>query len=279
MAAVTGRFLPALLMLTLTAVRLRRLAECPAAITCFPAQRRGAPTAVSSASASTSATALAVTDGISGRWPGGGYRRRCPRRDGRLRRFGGRVQQRIQCRHSGDAVGDGVMGVQQQAHPVGRQAGYEPRLPEWPARTQSTSVQLRTHGQQLGLIGRSRQRVDPDMIGDVEGRCVDLQRPAQPPPRPVQQLPQPGNQVQPAFNSPAHRLDPHAAVTVQRPAAVQDREYTARSSNRRTRPGSSRTGHCLRPVNASTSSTISNGTSRISRQRARRGRSHGDPPG
>jgi hypothetical protein len=147
-----------------------------------------------------------------------------PRRDGRHWRVGGQVQQRAEGRHPRHPVGQGVVGAQEQAHPVVGQAGQQPRLPQRPGRIQPALVQLRTRRQQLGLIVRRAQRVDPQVVGQVKGGGVDPQRPAQPPSGPVQQLPEARDQLQPRLDVPTDGLDPDAAITVQQPGAVQDGE-------------------------------------------------------
>jgi hypothetical protein len=79
--------------------------------------------------------------------------------------------------------------------------------------------------QQLGLIARRGQRVDPQVVGEVEGGGVDPQGPAQPPPGPVQQLPEARDQLQPRLEVPTDGLDVDAAVGVEQPGAVQDGEH------------------------------------------------------
>ena len=147
----------------------------------------------------------------------------------RRRDLGGRVrvqvQQRAEGRHPGHPVGQGVMGAQEQADLPARQPGQQPRLPQRPRRVQPAPVQLGTGAQQLVLVARRGQRVDPHVVGEVEGGRVDPQRPAQPPPGPVQQLPQARHQVQPRLQPPADLVDPDAAVTVQQPGAVKDGQH------------------------------------------------------
>ena len=157
--------------------------------------------------------------------------RRRPERGRRPRRrdLGGRVrvqvEQRAEGRHPGDPVGQGVMGAQEQADLPARQPGQQPRLPQRPRRVQPAPVQLGTGRQQLGLVAGRGQRVDPHVVGEVEGGGVDPQRPAQPPPGPVQQLPQARHQVQPRLQPPADLVDLDAAVTVQQPVAVKDGQH------------------------------------------------------
>src|SRR4029453_10420851 len=66
--------------------------------------------------------------------------------------------------------------------------------------------------------------MDPDVVGKVEGGGVDPQGPAQPPPGPVQQLPEARDQGQPRLQVPADGLDPDATVGFQQAGAVQDGE-------------------------------------------------------
>ena len=56
------------------------------------------------------------------------------------------------------------------------------------------------------------------MLGQVDRGGVDPQRPAQPEPGPVQQLPEPGNPMQPRPDLLAGRLDPEPAIGVQQAA-------------------------------------------------------------
>jgi hypothetical protein len=76
--------------------------------------------------------------------------------------------------------------------------------------------------QQRRLITAVREREDPHVIGEVEGRGVHPQRPAQPRPGHVQPLPEPGHQVQPGCDQLPDRLDPQAAARAGQVAAVQD---------------------------------------------------------
>ena len=63
--------------------------------------------------------------------------------------------------------------------------------------------------------------MDPDVVGEVKGGGVDPQRPAQPEPGPVQQLPEPGDQVQSRLELAPDRLDPDPAVAVEQAGAVE----------------------------------------------------------
>ena len=66
--------------------------------------------------------------------------------------------------------------------------------------------------------------MDADVVGEVEGGRVDPQGPAQPPPRPVQDLPEAGDQVESRLEPLADLLDPEAAVAVEQSGAVEDGE-------------------------------------------------------
>jgi hypothetical protein len=70
-------------------------------------------------------SAQVVTQQLARRWERGW----CPRRDGRHQRVGVQVQQRAKGDQACHAVGDGVMGAQEQAHLVVWQAGQQPGLP------------------------------------------------------------------------------------------------------------------------------------------------------
>ena len=155
-------------------------------------------------------------------------RGRCrrPRRRYRPGRVGGQVQQRAECSHPRDPVGDGVMQLHEQAHPSLRQAGQQPHLPQRPCRVQPSPRQLLACQQQLCLVTRSGQREDPDVVGEVEGCRVDPQRPAQPPPRPVQALPETRNKVQSRLDPATDRFDPDVTVVVEQAGPVQDGQRT-----------------------------------------------------
>ena len=74
------------------------------------------------------------------------------------------------------------------------------------------------------MVAGSDKRADSDVVGEVEGGRVDPQGPAQPPPGPVQALPEAGDQVQSRLELPADRLDPDATVAVEQAGAVEDGE-------------------------------------------------------
>ena len=141
-------------------------------------------------------------------------------------RLGGRVQQRTECRHPGDPVGDGVMHLHEQAHPSLRQARQQPHLPQRPGRLQPSPCQLLAGPPQLCLVTRSVQRHDPDVLGQVEGCRVNPHRPTQPPPRPVQALPQPRDQVQSGLNPATDFLNPNRIVIAEQAGPVQDGQRT-----------------------------------------------------
>ena len=66
----------------------------------------------------------------------------------------------------------------------------QPDFPQRPSRIQASPIQARTDLQQLRPVAGSGQRVDPQVVGNVEGWGVDPLRPAQPAPGPVQELPE-----------------------------------------------------------------------------------------
>jgi hypothetical protein len=66
--------------------------------------------------------------------------------------------------------------------------------------------------------------VDPDVIGDVEGRGIDPQRPPEPRPRPVQQLPEPRDDDEPRLELAPDLLNPDPAVCLEQRGAVEDGE-------------------------------------------------------
>jgi hypothetical protein len=166
------------------------------------------------------APAQVVTEQLARRWG----RCRRPRPCQRRGRIGGQVQQRTEGGHSRHAVGHGVVRPQEQAHPLLWQAGQEPQLPQRPGRVQVSAAQLLARRQQLCLVAGRGQRVDPDVVGQVEGRRVDPQRPAQPTPGPVQALPEARDELQPRLELLTDRLDPDATVAVEQPGAVKDGE-------------------------------------------------------
>jgi hypothetical protein len=84
--------------------------------------------------------------------------------------------------------------------------------------------QLLAGQQEPRLVGRGLERQHAHVVGEVDGRGVDPQRPAQPEPGPVQELTEAGDQVEPSGDLLACRLDPEATVGVQEPPAVEDGE-------------------------------------------------------
>jgi len=93
----------------------------------------------------------------------------------------------------------------EQPNPRVGQAGQEPHLPQRAGPVQPLPAQLFARRQQLRLVGDlAREHVD--VIGDIERGIIHPQRPAPPPPRRIQKLPEPGKQVQPAADPLADRL-------------------------------------------------------------------------
>jgi hypothetical protein len=84
------------------------------------------------------------------------HRRRCPRPS----RFGGRVRNGIEERpdggHPRDAVGDGVVHLDEHADPFPRQPGEEPHLPQWPTAVQAAPPQALGRVQERGLVAGGR---------------------------------------------------------------------------------------------------------------------------
>jgi hypothetical protein len=64
------------------------------------------------------------------------------------------------------------------------------------------------------------------MVGNVEHGGVHPQRPAQPPPRHVEQPPEPGHQVQPGFDRLPHALDPEPAAWAEQATAINNGQRT-----------------------------------------------------
>jgi len=153
----------------------------------------------------------------------GGEGRWCPWR-GQGWRVGAQVEERAEGRYPGHAVGDGMVHLHDQADPPLCQAWQEPHLPQRAGPVQPPLPQLLAGRQQLGLASGRGQREHPDMAGDVEGGSVDPQRPAQPPPRGVQQLAEPGQQVKPAADPLTDGLDRETAPRLGQPRAVEDDE-------------------------------------------------------
>ena len=162
----------------------------------------------------------AVGEQITCRWRGC----RCPRLRWPSRRVWGRIQQRSKRGYPGDAVGDGVVHLDEHAHPVPGESRQERHFPQRPGPLQPP--QLLGGEQKRRLVTRVRKRHNPHVIAEVERRGIHPQRPAQPPPGNVEQLPEPGHQVQPGRDHVPHGLDPEAAARVEQAAAVKDGEGT-----------------------------------------------------
>jgi len=77
---------------------------------------------------------------------------------------------------------------------------------------------------QRGLTGGRRQREDADMVGDVEGLRVDPHWPAETERRPVQDLPEARNQMQPRLDLAPDGIDPQLTVAVEQPGALGNSE-------------------------------------------------------
>ena len=68
--------------------------------------------------------------------------------------------------------------------------------------------------------------LNPHVIAQVERRCIHPQRPAKAARGYVEDLTEPGEEVQPAFDRTLCVLDPKAAVGVEQAAAVQNAQST-----------------------------------------------------
>jgi hypothetical protein len=111
----------------------------------------------------------------------GRHRRRCPGSARACGDVGGRVEERADGRHAGDAVRDRVVHAHEQPDPPLRQAGDEPHLPQRSGPVQAVAAQLLGGGQQPGFVAGRLQGGDPHVVGDVEHRGVHPQRPAETP--------------------------------------------------------------------------------------------------
>jgi hypothetical protein len=118
----------------------------------------------------------------------GGERGWCPWQRGRSGRGGADIEEHAEGGHPGHAVGDGMVHLHEQGDPRLCQAQQEPHLPQRAGPVQPPPPQLLAGHQQLRLAGGDSEREHCDMIGDVEGRGIYPQRPAQPPPRGVREL-------------------------------------------------------------------------------------------
>jgi len=119
-----------------------------------------------------------------------------------------------------------VAHAHEQADPPVRQPGEEPHLPQWPCPVQAPAAQLLGGDQQLSLLPRRGKGDHPHMLGEVEHRGVHPQRTAQPPPRHVEQLPEPGHQVQPGLDRLPHALEPEPAIRVEQATALKNGQRT-----------------------------------------------------
>ena len=130
----------------------------------------------------------------------------CPWWRGRRGRAGAQIKERAEGGHPGHPIGDGMVQLHEQASPPVRQARQEPHLPQRAGPVQPLPAQLFAGRQQLRLaVDVVREHVD--VPGDVKGGVIDPQRPAQPPPRHVQPLPEPGKKIKPAVDLLPDRLE------------------------------------------------------------------------
>jgi hypothetical protein len=155
-------------------------------------------------------------------------RHRCggPRWCGRLSRFRHGVRERAEHCDAGNSVRDGVVQSHKEPDPSLRQTGQEPHLPKGPRPLQRAPPELFAGKQQLCVASWRRYREDRDVFGDVEGWSVYPQGPAEPDPRPVQELTEAGNEMQPPPGVLADGLDREATIRVNQTPAVQDGQRT-----------------------------------------------------
>ena len=68
--------------------------------------------------------------------------------------------------------------------------------------------------------------LDADVVVQIERGGVDPQRAAEPTPRPVENLTEPSEEVQPSCDRVLRSLDPESAFDVEEAAAVEDAQRT-----------------------------------------------------
>ena len=139
-----------------------------------------------------------------------------------LWRVGNGIEEHGERGHTGDAVGDGVVHLDEQPHTLVRQTGQEPHLPQRPGPVQRAAAKCLAGDEELSLVARRRHRVHVDVLGDVERLGIRPHRPPQPHAGPVQNLTKPGHPVQPSNDGHAHRLDQKSAIGVEQRFAVED---------------------------------------------------------
>src|SRR3954468_9054704 len=130
--------------------------------------------------------------------------------------------------HPGEAVEEGVVGLRDQRPPTTPASARglvtaslapldEPQLPQRLGAVQALGEDAPAQVQQRVLRPRRRQRAVPHVVGQVEGRVVDPQRPPRLERRRRQLLPVARHQMQP-------RLDVREELVERRRRAVEERE-------------------------------------------------------
>jgi hypothetical protein len=66
--------------------------------------------------------------------------------------------------------------------------------------------------------------MDSDVVGEVKRGSVDPQWPTQPQPGPVEELSEPGDQVQSRLDPLPNHIDPDATIAVEQAGAIEDGE-------------------------------------------------------
>jgi hypothetical protein len=115
-----------------------------------------------------------------------------------------------------------MVQLHEQADPRLCHARQEPYPPQWAGSVQPLPPQFLAGREQLGLAGEGAALEDRDVVGDVECWGVNPQRPAQPPPRGVQELAETRKRLEPAADLLADGLDRQTAVRFEQPGAIED---------------------------------------------------------
>jgi hypothetical protein len=113
-----------------------------------------------------------------------------------------------------------MVQLHEQGDLVVGQAGQEPHPPQGPGRVQPPGSQLLGRTQEVRFAAAGGKGKDPDVLAEIKGRGIHPQRPTQPSPRHVNDLPEPRDQMQPGGDRPAHGLDPEAAAGVEQVGAI-----------------------------------------------------------
>jgi hypothetical protein len=97
-----------------------------------------------------------------------------------LRWVGDGVNKRGERGHSSDAVGDGVVHLDEEPDPVVRQASQERHLPQGPAPVERATPEPLAGEKKMPFVAGGRDLVGADVLGDVEGPGIAPHRPPQP---------------------------------------------------------------------------------------------------